>query len=86
MGPNETRTLTYRVKLKDAYTGVTAKGNLQNTANVYSKTYQRDSDIVTFTPSAGATMSKVASTFTPGKNGGGAITYTIWVKANADNS
>ena len=86
MGPNETRTLTYRVKLKDAYTGVTAKGNLQNTANVYSKTYQRDSDTVTFTPRAGATMSKVASTFTPGKNGGGTITYTIWVKANADNS
>lgn len=86
MGPNETRTLTYRVKLKDAYTGVTAKGNLQNTANVYSKTYQRDSDTVTFTPRAGATMSKEASTFTPGENGGGTITYTIWVKANADNS
>lgn len=86
MGPNETRTLTYRVKLKDAYTGVTAKGNLQNTANVYSKTYQRDSDTVTFTPRAGATMSKVASTFTPGENGGGTIAYTIWVKANADNS
>lgn len=86
MGPNETRTLTYRVKLKDAYTGVTAKGNLQNTANVYSKTYQRDSDTVTFTPRAGATMSKVASTFTPGENGGGTITYTIWVQAYADNS
>ena len=86
MAANETRTLTYRVKLKDAYTGVTAKGNLQNTANVYSKTYQRDSDTVTFTPRAGATMSKVASTFTPGKNGGGTITYTIWVQAYADNS
>lgn len=86
MAANETRTLTYRVKLKDAYTGVTTKGNLQNTANVYSKTYQRDSDTVTFTPSAGATMSKVASTFTSGENGGGTITYTIWVKANADNS
>lgn len=86
MGPNETRTLTYRVKLKDAYTSVTAKGNLQNTANVYSKTYQRDSDTVTFTPRAGATMSKVASTFTSGENGGGTITYTIWVQANADNS
>lgn len=86
MAANETRTLTYRVKLKDAYTGVTTKENLQNTANVYSKTYQRDSDTVTFTPSAGATMSKVASPFTPGKNGGGTITYTIWVQAYADNS
>lgn len=86
MGPNETRTLTYRVKLKDAYTGVTAKEELQNTANVYSKTYQRDSDTATFTPRAGATMSKVPSTFTPGENGGGTITYTIWVQAYADNS
>lgn len=86
MAANETRTLTYRVKLKDAYTGVTTKENLQNTANVYSKTYQRDSGTVTFTPRAGATMSKKASKFTPGKNGGGTITYTIWVQANADNS
>lgn len=86
MGPNETRTLTYRVKLKAAYTGVTAKEILQNSANVYSKTYQRDSDTVTFTPRAGATMSKVASPFTPGENGGGTITYTIWVQAYADNS
>ena len=86
MAANETRTLTYRVKLKNAYTGVTAKENLQNSANVYSKTYQRDSDSVTFTPRAGATMSKVASTFTPGENGGGTITYTIWVQANANNS
>ena len=86
MAANETRILTYRVKLKAAYTGVTTKENLQNTANVYSKTYQRDSDTVTFTPRAGATMSKVASKFTPGKNGGGTITYTIWVQAYADNS
>lgn len=86
MAANETRTLTYRVKLKDAYTGGTKKENLQNTANVYSKTYQRDSDTVTFTPRAGATMSKKASTFTPGENGGGTITYTIWVQANANNS
>lgn len=86
MAANETRALTYRVKLKAAYTGVTTKENLQNTANVYSKTYQRGSDTVTFTPRAGATMSKKASTFTPGENGGGTITYTIWVQANADNS
>lgn len=86
MAANETRTLTYRVKLKDAYTGVTAKGNLQNTANVYSKTYQRDSDSATFTPKAEATMSKVASEFTPNESGGGTITYTVWVQAYADNS
>lgn len=86
MTANETRTLTYRVKLVDSYTGITAKGNLQNTANIYSKTYQRDSKTVTFTPSAGATMSKMASEFTPNDSGGGTITYTIWVQAYAGNS
>ena len=86
MGSNETRTLTYRVKLKDAYTGVTAKGNLQNTANVYSQIYRRDSASATFTPKAEATMSKVASKFTPNESGGGTITYTVWVQANAQNS
>lgn len=86
MAANETRTLTYRVKLKAAYTGVTAKGNLQNTANVYSKIYRRDSASATFTPKAEATMSKVASKFTPNESGGGTITYTVWVQANAQNS
>ena len=86
MDANETRTLTYRVKLKDEYTGIKTKGNLQNTATVYSKTYQRDSDTANFTPKAGAIMSKVAGTFSPNENGGGTITYTIWVQANADNS
>lgn len=86
MAANETRTLTYRVKLKDEYTGATTKGNLQNTANVYSKSYQRDSDTVTFTPKAAATLSKVGSSFSANENGGGTITYTIWVNALADNS
>ncbi len=86
MDANETRTLTYRVKLKNEYTGIKTKGNLQNTATVYSKTYQRDSDTANFTPKAGAIMSKVAGTFSPNENGGGTITYTIWVQANADNS
>ncbi len=86
MEPNETRTLTYKVKLKDSYTGIKSKGSLQNIANVYSKTYQRDDAIATFTPQAEATLSKVASEFTPDKNGGGTITYTIWVHAYETNS
>lgn len=88
MRANETRTLTYRVKLKDEYTGVTAKENLQNTAAVYSETYDRDTDTATFIPKAAATMSKVASEYVPNENGdgGGTITYTIWVKADDSNS
>lgn len=86
MEANETRTLIYRVKLKDEYTGIKTKGNLQNTATVYSKTYQRDSDTANFTPKAEATMSKMAADFTPNGTGGGTITYTIWVHADAGNS
>ena len=86
MEANETRKLTYRVKLKNEYTGIKTKGNLQNTATVYSKTYQRDSDTANFTPKAEATMSKMAAEFTPNGTGGGTITYTIWVHADAGNS
>lgn len=86
MKADEIRTLTYKVKLVDSYTGIHVKDNLQNTANVYSETYQRDSDTVTFTPKAAATMSKVASKFTPDEKGGGKIVYTIWVHADENNS
>ena len=86
MKANETRTLTYRVKLKEGYTGAMPKDSLQNTANVYSKTYQRDTDTVTFTPKAEGTLSKVASNFVSDNNGGGTITYTIWVHALETNT
>ena len=56
MAPNESRTLTYYVKLKDNV----ALGNkeIKNQANVYSKTYKRVYDDATFTPKISYTMSK----------------------------
>lgn len=86
MTANETRTLTYRVKLKEGYLGVLPKDAITNSAIVYSKEYTRDTDTATFTPKAKATMSKVAGEFTPDENGGGTIQYTVWVKALDENN
>lgn len=86
MKPGESRTLTYRVKLKEGYTGGTTKGNLQNTANVYSKDYKRDEAVATFAPVAKGTLSKKDSVFTPDGAGGGTIQYTIWVHADESNT
>lgn len=86
MTANESRTLTYKVKLKDGYLGVQPKDVITNSAIVYSKEYTRDTDTATFTPKAKATMSKVAGEFTPDENGGGTIQYTVWVKALDENN
>ncbi|MGN0518797.1 MAG: hypothetical protein ACI4II_08770, partial [Acutalibacteraceae bacterium] len=87
MDANETRTLTYKVKLMDNYTGVAAKEPLINTANLYSISYQRDSDTATFTPTAQADIEKTCINFTPNENGvGGIITYSVVVTADSNNS
>lgn len=86
MDANETRTLTYKVKLKEGYTGAGAKGVIQNAATPFSEIYPRDPATSDFTPRAGASMSKTSATFVPDENGGGTITYTVWVKANENNT
>lgn len=86
MGANETRTLTYKVKLKDSYTGIQSQGNIQNTADVYSETYERESDTATFEPKADVDMKKSASEATTNDDGSLTITYTVYVKAKDDNS
>lgn len=87
MDPNEVKTLTYKVRLKDTYLGVQPKGEITNQAEVYSKEYQRDTDSATFTPKGKATMSKAVADYIPDEeNGGGTIRYTIWVQANPENN
>lgn len=92
MKPGEERTLMYYVKLEDGYTGNHPKsdGKLHNIANVYSKTYtnheERESDAI-FTPQAGMDMYKESAQFEKNENdGGGIVTYKIWMKANATNN
>lgn len=73
MAGGETRTLTYKVKLKEGYLGVAPKDAITNSATVYSKDYLRDTDSETFTPQGKATLSKVAADYVPDENGGGTI-------------
>ena len=56
MAPNESRTLTYYVKLKDDV--ALDNKEIKNQANVYSKTYKRVCDNKTFTPKITYTMPK----------------------------
>lgn len=56
MAPNERRTLTYYVKLKDDV--ALDNKEIKNQANVYSKTYKRVYDDATFTPKISYTMRK----------------------------
>ena len=56
MAPNESRTLTYYVKLKDDV--ALDNKEIKNLANVYSKTYKRVYHDATFTPKISYTMPK----------------------------
>lgn len=94
LAADETRTLTYKVKLRDGYTGGHVPGNadVTNKAGVYTKLkdeslFLRQEDSETFKPQAGATLSKVAAKYAADPvNGGGTVQYTIWVKAYETNS
>lgn len=57
MSPNETRTLTYFVKLKENEP-LNKKGAISNNANVYSKTYPRHSSNILFNPLTDLDMHK----------------------------
>ena len=90
MEPDTEKTLTYRVKLLDSYTGNKSPDNqekdIQNTATVRSKNYERDTGTVTFKPKAGATLSKIGSNITSNDDGSLSITYYVWINAYADNN
>lgn len=66
MRANETRTLTYQVKLRRGYAGAAGANNgvIKNTATPASGIHQRSSVTSAFTPKAGATVSKNTGTIT----------------------
>lgn len=93
MAANETKTLTYKVKLDPTYLGIQPKDEaLTNLATLYSGENERTEDTATFTPKGKATMSKIAGNYTPNKDAagnaipGGTIQYTVWVHADKDNT
>ena len=82
MVANQKIELSYQVKLKDGYTGGQPKGNIQNTATVFSKTYDRNSATATFTPETKATLVKgILGSINGTKEGNLELTYYVWVTA-----
>ena len=86
MDAHETRTLTYRVKLKSTYIGIQSRGNIVNKANAYSKTYPHGTAASTFTPNVSAQIKKTLGTYQTDETGGGILTYQVYVKANDRNT
>lgn len=87
MSVGETRTLTYRVKLKDGYTGGTEKGSIANLADVFSKKYSHGGDKVVSAPVGNVTVTKNATSFVKDvSNHNQKATYVITVTADSANS
>lgn len=90
MTAGETRTLTYKVKLKENYKAVNVNNNnnaITNMASIYSKTYLRGESGQNHTPNIKVTLEKTAGEYKPNRgDNGGTITYKIWIKALQENS
>ena len=86
MDAHETRTLTYRVRLKSEYIGIQSRGNIVNTASSYAKMYPHGTASSTFTPKAGAQIKKTLDSYRADGTGGGTLSYQIYVKANETNT
>lgn len=87
MKANEIRTLTYKVKVKNTYLGGASKGMITNTAKAYAKSYEHKTASSNFTSDAGVQIKKTASSYKKDPSGnGGTITYTVYVKANENNT
>lgn len=87
MAPNETRSLTYRVKLGEGYTYIQNSRSkvISNEAQVYALQYPRDKATANFEPKAGLNMKKTASDAVRQEDGSYIITYTVWVEAYSTN-
>lgn len=95
MSANETRTLTYQVKLADGYTGgkTPENENIKNKAELYTTgadskdIYLRGEKETTFAPKVGLSISKaITEKVADAEKGGYWLTYTITVGAKADNN
>ena len=86
MDAHETRTLTYRVKLKPEYIGIQSRGTITNQASAYSKTYPHGTASAVFTPKTNAQIKKTLGSYQADGTGGGTLTYQIYVKADSSNT
>lgn len=87
MGANETRSLTYKVRLKTGYTGAQSRGTITNQAASFSKGYPHQTAKTDFTPSVNARIQKTAGSYEADTSGdGGTITYKVTVSADSNNT
>lgn len=93
IGAKETRSLTYKVKLKEDYKNLCfSQANdhdntkLVNTAQVYVNETGRDTANATFVPKSEGKVWKHTGKFKPNENGGGTITYMVRVEAPETNN
>lgn len=88
MGANESRTLTYRVKLADGYTYIQNSDEklISNEAQAYSKQYPKDSANADLEPKANLSLKKTASNPVENEDGSYTITYTVVAEAYKSNS
>lgn len=87
MGANETRSLTYKVKLKTGYTGAQSRGTITNQAASFSKGYPHQTAKKDFTPFVNARIQKTAGSYQADSEGdGGTITYQVTVSADSRNT
>lgn len=85
LAPDETRTLTYRVKVSESYVGIVQTNTIQNTATLFAKEYERDDAAANYTPKAGVSVNKSSSS-EKNPDGSYTIAYTVQITANADNA
>lgn len=86
MAANETRTLTYRVKVNSNFVGLSADNAVGNTAALYSKSYPHGNSAVTYKPDAAVSSQKTAGNVIDNGDNTISIPYTITVTAGSSNT
>lgn len=88
MAANEVRVLHYKVKLSSNYVGNGSADNgaITNTATPYSRGYEHNSASSSFTPHAGAAMTKTAGDVHENSDSTITIPYTITVTTDKNNT
>lgn len=87
MAANETRTLRYRVLLKDGYTFIQNSDSklISNEAQSYAGSYPKDKATADLEPKAGLSLNKTAPDPVRNEDGSYTITYTVTGQANSSN-
>ena len=87
MAANETRTLRYRVLLKDGYTFIQNSESklISNEADAFAAQYPKDSACADLEPKAGLILNKTAPDPVRNEDGSYTITYTVTGQANSSN-